>query len=99
MGLFERVGLWAQRCYIHPAHNLSSVRRYGPTMKVEPNQLWRHFKGNLYKIVCVAQHTETSNYLVVYHNVDNPRKIYARPLRMFLNKVEGVQRFKFEGWQ
>jgi len=29
-------------------------------------EIWRHFKDKLYKIVAIAQHTETDEKLVVY---------------------------------
>ena len=30
------------------------------------DEIWRHFKNKLYKIVAIAQHTETDEQLVVY---------------------------------
>lgn len=29
-------------------------------MKVLENRIYRHFKGNNYKVLCVAMHTETA---------------------------------------
>ena len=31
-----------------------------------PDEIWRHFKNKLYKIIAIAQHTETDEKLVVY---------------------------------
>ena len=30
------------------------------------NEVWRHFKDKLYRIVTIAQHTETGEQMVVY---------------------------------
>jgi hypothetical protein len=47
-----------------------------------PDELWRHFKNKLYKIVAIAQHTETDEQLVVYQAMYGDEGIYARPLEM-----------------
>ena len=63
---------------------------------------YQHIKtGNYYKVVAVAKHSETLEELVVYETLyENPTsKIWVRPLKMFLEKVEingkKVPRFKF----
>ena len=44
-------------------------------MKVLENRIYRHFKGNKYKVLCVALHTETQEMMVVYqHLVDEIKK-------------------------
>ena len=35
-------------------------------MKVLENRIYRHFKGNNYKVLCVAMHTEVQEKMVVY---------------------------------
>ena len=58
---------------------------------------YRHFLGNVYEIVALAEHTETLEELVVYFDVKDPKKIFARPLTMFMSVVD---REKFpDAWQ
>ncbi len=51
-------------------------------------EIWRHFKNKLYKIVAIAQHTESDEKLVVYQAMYGSEGIYARLLNMFMSEVD-----------
>lgn len=58
-------------------------------------ELYRHFKGNIYRIVAIAQHSETGERLVIYKSEEDDNACYARPLSMFLSEVD-KDKYPFE---
>jgi len=57
-------------------------------MEFKPKDIVRHFKGNMYEIICIASHTETGEKMMVYKSRDDYEKIWVRPLEMFLSDVD-----------
>ncbi len=53
----------------------------------KPGQVYRHFKGNIYRIITIADHSETGELLVIYKRDDEEERAYARPLDMFMSEV------------
>ena len=69
---------------------------------IKPLTKYRHFKGNVYTVLCTVMHTETNEQLVVYVDDSDSSKRYARPIDMFLSEVdkekypEITQQYRFE---
>ena len=50
--------------------------------------IYRHYKGNTYKVLHIAKHSETLEDMVIYQDVNSPDKIWARPASMWNDDVE-----------
>lgn len=53
-----------------------------------PQEIYRHFKGNVYQIITIARHSETNMKMVVYQQLYAPYEVYVRPLDMFMSKID-----------
>lgn len=60
---------------------------------------YQHYKGNLYKVIGIAHHSETHDLMVVYRSQSDEYNLWVRPFEMFkeMVEVEGkkVPRFKY----
>ena len=51
-------------------------------------QYYRHFKGNIYKVLHIAKHSETLEDMVVYQAMYGEHGIWVRPADMFEEVIE-----------
>ena len=49
---------------------------------------YRHFKGNEYRVLYIAEHSETLEPMVVYQALYGERGIWVRPASMWTETVE-----------
>jgi hypothetical protein len=79
----------------HKEHDLTDMMG---NMSIKKG-IYRHFKGNKYKVIGVATHSESNDALVVYQPLYGDYGLWVRPLQMFLEKVEldgqTVSRFEY----
>ena len=67
--------------------------------KIEIGKTYRHFKGDIVKVISIAKHSETLEELVIY---SHKGEIWARPYDMFNSLVdkkkypEVTQKYRFE---
>lgn len=68
--------------------------RDAPPKPAEPRPgLYRHYKDNPYRVVGLALHSETREWLVVYEALYGEGGLFVRPAAMFTETVEvGGQR-------
>lgn len=66
--------------------------------KIRPGQIWRHFKGGVYRVLYLAKHSETGEALVIYTKNDGDGTVWARPASMWMETVErdGKSQRRFE---
>lgn len=61
---------------------------------------YRHYKGNLYKVLHIGRHSETLEEMVIYQDCKELEKCWVRPVALFIDNVlwEGslVPRFSLE---
>lgn len=63
--------------------------------------IYKHYKGRLYEVLLIAQHSETEELMVVYKALYGEEGMWVRPHEMFFETVliEGkeVERFVYVG--
>ena len=73
-----------------------------PPLPAEPRPgLYRHYKGNNYRVIGLARHSETLEPLVIYQALYGDHGTWVRPAGMFVETIvfngQRVPRFAFVG--
>ena len=50
--------------------------------------IYRHYKGNKYEVIGIANHSETLEKMVVYKALYGEGEIWVRPLSMWNEEIE-----------
>ena len=70
--------------------------------QIKVNGIYKHFKGDYYLVVDIANHSETKEKYVVYRQLYGDSTLWIRPIDMFLSEVdhdkypEIEQQYRFE---
>jgi len=61
----------------------------------ETNMVYRHYKGNYYYVMDIAENTETNELMVVYHALYGDYECYVRPFEMFVEELDDVEKLMY----
>ena len=50
--------------------------------------IYKHYKGNMYEVLCIANHSETLEKMVVYKALYGDGEVWVRPIEMWDETVE-----------
>lgn len=66
-----------------------------------PKGRYRHFKGNEYRVLCLARNSETLEEMVVYQALYGGHEVWVRPASMWNETVskdgKTIKRFTYLG--
>lgn len=88
-------------CYLK-ATILQQNNKYFEAVVVRPGQVYRHFKGNIVKVLQVAQDSESPGQYFVIYECGDSKAVWCRPYGMFLSEVDHkkypniTQKYRFE---
>lgn len=66
--------------------------------EITVGKTYKHYKGNIYRIIALAKHSETKEDMVVYQNIEKG-DIWVRPKSMWNEIVkDDTLRFQLLDW-
>ena len=69
-------------------------------MTIKPG-IYEHYKGGRYRVINIARHSETEEWMVLYQPLYGEQELWVRPFDMFVETVNidgnDVPRFRFIG--
>jgi len=60
----------------------------------QPGEQYQHYKGGEYEVICMCNHTETNEVLVIYRSLSFGG-FHARPYTEWFEKIEELDKFGF----
>lgn len=65
--------------------------------EVKIHSIYQHYKGHMYIVEDIATNSETMEEMVLYRGLYGDHKLWARPLKMFLEEVnKDGKKWRFE---
>ena len=61
---------------------------------IKVGKTYKHYKGNLYKVIALAKHSETCEDMVIYQSVEKG-DVWARPKSMWNNVIDDKGTLRF----
>ena len=62
--------------------------------EISVGKIYKHYKGNVYKIVALAKHSETCEEMIVYQSTTNG-DIWVRPKKMWNEIIDNKGTLRF----
>ena len=62
--------------------------------KIIVGRTYKHYKGNLYKIIALAKHSETLEDMIIYQSIKYGA-VWARPMNMLNDEVDDKKTLRF----
>lgn len=56
-------------------------------MDIKINGIYRHYKGNKYKVIAIGRHSDSLEQLVVYQALYGNNEIWCRPISMWNDDI------------